>query len=259
MRAYRFDRHIGSQGLIITVLIALVLAFPVGALASHQFADVPTGSTFHGDIDALVDAGVTAGCGSGNYCPNDPVTRGQMAAFMNRLGALAPGRVPVVNADRLDGYHANALSRVAQTTSSTQILLNSATTTLSTVTINAPTAGFVHVTGTLTAYSFDAGCGCEVIAWINAGGGTNQGQQNEVVDSSGADVASISLQYVFPVSPGSRTFHLVARNEDAAAGDATAQYRQLVATFTPFGSTGGTTLGATDEAGGADAGTPAGD
>ena len=37
------------------------------------------------------------------YCPNDFVTRGEMAAFMNRLGAVAPGKTPVVNADKLDG------------------------------------------------------------------------------------------------------------------------------------------------------------
>jgi hypothetical protein len=231
----------------------------LAALAAHRFADVPTGHTFHADIDALVTAGITAGCGGANYCPDDLVTRGQMAAFMNRLGALAPGRPPVVNADRLDGHHANALGRIAQATSTTNVVLSSATTTLSTVTINAPTAGFVHVTASLTAYSFDPGCGCEVIAWLNAAGGANQAQQNEVVDSGGAEVASISLQFVFPVSAGSRTFHLVARNADAAAGDATAQYRQLVATFTPFGSTGGTTLGSTDEAGGTDVGAPAGD
>jgi len=34
--------------------------------------------------------GVTAGCGVGNYCPNDPVTRAQMAVFLlkTRNGAF---------------------------------------------------------------------------------------------------------------------------------------------------------------------------
>ncbi|MGQ0607560.1 MAG: hypothetical protein ACT4OQ_03740, partial [Chloroflexota bacterium] len=59
----------------------------------------------------LVDAGVTAGCGSGRYCPKANVTREQMAAFMNRLGALAPGKTPVVNADRLDGVDSSAFAR----------------------------------------------------------------------------------------------------------------------------------------------------
>jgi len=33
-------------------------------------------------IEALKSDGVTGGCGSGNYCPNNPVTRAQMAVFL---------------------------------------------------------------------------------------------------------------------------------------------------------------------------------
>jgi len=35
-------------------------------------------------IEALARAGVTAGCGSNNYCPEDSVTRAQMAVFLER-------------------------------------------------------------------------------------------------------------------------------------------------------------------------------
>ena len=56
---------------------------------------------------------MTTGCGGGNYCPDSNVTRGQMAAFMNRLGALGPDKTPVVNADKVDGYHAADLLKVA--------------------------------------------------------------------------------------------------------------------------------------------------
>lgn len=66
-------------------LVALALLVPGVVLASHQFTDVPTSHTFHNDIDWLADAGVTGGCGSGRFCPNAAVTRGQMAAFMHRL------------------------------------------------------------------------------------------------------------------------------------------------------------------------------
>jgi hypothetical protein len=73
-------------------------------IASHQFSDVPDTNIYHADIDALADAGVTTGCGDGStFCPSAFVTREQMAAFMNRLGALAAGKTPVVNADKLDG------------------------------------------------------------------------------------------------------------------------------------------------------------
>lgn len=109
IRAPRVPRP--SRPVLLTILVTALLAFPMGiALASHQFSDVPNSNAFHADIDALVDAGVTAGCGSGKYCPKANVTREQMAAFMNRLGALAPGRIPVVNADKLDGLDASAFA-----------------------------------------------------------------------------------------------------------------------------------------------------
>jgi hypothetical protein len=44
-------------------------------------------SVFAGDIDRLVAAGVTRGCNpptNDRYCPDSPVTRGEMAAFLVR-------------------------------------------------------------------------------------------------------------------------------------------------------------------------------
>ncbi len=88
---------------LIAVALTAIVAFPLGVIASHQFTDVPNTNTFHADIDAIADAGVTTGCAAGKYCPKDFVTREQMAAFLNRLGALGPGKTPVVNADKVDG------------------------------------------------------------------------------------------------------------------------------------------------------------
>jgi hypothetical protein len=53
---------------------------PAPAVAS--FGDVPTGFWAFAHIEALVDSGITAGCGGGNYCPGNPVTRDQMAVFL---------------------------------------------------------------------------------------------------------------------------------------------------------------------------------
>jgi peptidoglycan/xylan/chitin deacetylase (PgdA/CDA1 family) len=36
------------------------------------------------DINRLAHAGLTAGCGDSNFCPDDPLTRGEMAAFLHR-------------------------------------------------------------------------------------------------------------------------------------------------------------------------------
>jgi hypothetical protein len=48
------------------------------------FADVPPTSWAYGYIHAIRDAGITGGCGNGNYCPQGLVTREQMAAFLVR-------------------------------------------------------------------------------------------------------------------------------------------------------------------------------
>jgi hypothetical protein len=70
------------RGAIVAVAL-LSVGVPV-AWASHQFADVPNDQQFHAQIDAIADAGITTGCGGGNYCPNDFVRRDAMAAFMHR-------------------------------------------------------------------------------------------------------------------------------------------------------------------------------
>ena len=46
------------------------------------FADVACPSTFAAWIETLANEGITGGCGSGNYCPTNPVRRDQMAVFL---------------------------------------------------------------------------------------------------------------------------------------------------------------------------------
>lgn len=47
-----------------------------------DFADVAPTSPFRNDIDTLARHGISSGCGGGNYCPDSPVTRAQMAVFL---------------------------------------------------------------------------------------------------------------------------------------------------------------------------------
>ncbi|MFY9552463.1 MAG: S-layer homology domain-containing protein [Thermoanaerobaculia bacterium] len=46
------------------------------------FADVPASNPFAPWIEQLAGFQITGGCGGGNYCPNKPVTRAQMAVFL---------------------------------------------------------------------------------------------------------------------------------------------------------------------------------
>ena len=46
------------------------------------FADVAPGDFAAAWIEALAAQGITGGCGGGDYCPGDPVSRAQMAVFL---------------------------------------------------------------------------------------------------------------------------------------------------------------------------------
>ncbi len=78
------------------VLRGQMAAFIDRALGLPDAAPAPftdTGETFTTEIDRIYAAGVTAGCAATRYCPDDPVTRAQMATFLTRALGLDP--VPV--------------------------------------------------------------------------------------------------------------------------------------------------------------------
>jgi len=54
------------------------------AFAYHTFKDIPLSYWAWAWIEAIENAGVTSGCGSGNYCPTSLVSREQMAVFLLR-------------------------------------------------------------------------------------------------------------------------------------------------------------------------------
>lgn len=58
------------------------------APGSPTFNDVPTNHPFFQFIEALAASGITGGCGPSTYCPDNPVTRGQMAVFLAKALGL---------------------------------------------------------------------------------------------------------------------------------------------------------------------------
>jgi hypothetical protein len=89
---------------VLAGLVGALIAVPVAVYASHSFTDVPDSNTFHADIAWLSDAGITKGCNppeNTEYCPDENVTRGQMAAFLHR-GA------PVITRFLYDGSSGDA-------------------------------------------------------------------------------------------------------------------------------------------------------
>ena len=53
-------------------------------------------------IEALAAAGITGGCGGGNYCPTNVVTRQQMAVFLLKTKHGSSYVPPVCSGDFLD-------------------------------------------------------------------------------------------------------------------------------------------------------------
>ena len=58
-------------------------ALPLPEATADYFTDDET-STFEDSINRVREAEITFGCTATTYCPNSPVTRGQMAAFLHR-------------------------------------------------------------------------------------------------------------------------------------------------------------------------------
>jgi hypothetical protein len=62
--------------------VAVTDTTPLASGWMADFLDVPQGSLFHDSIESIFRAGITAGCGDGNYCPANGVTRAQTAVFV---------------------------------------------------------------------------------------------------------------------------------------------------------------------------------
>ena len=79
-----------GQLAVAAALVAAMLGTPDALPPGGTFTD-DNGSVHEPSIEALVAAGITAGCNppwATHYCPDEEVTRGQMAAFLRRAGEL---------------------------------------------------------------------------------------------------------------------------------------------------------------------------
>ena len=223
----------GHRRLAIGAIATAALAFPLGVVASHQFTDVPNTNTFHADIDALADAGVTTGCGPGIYCPKDFVTREQMAAFLNRLGALGPGKAPVVNAAKVDGLDSTSFSRLAYgIATSTVSITYPGPTTYGTLQLTAPMAGYVVVDSSITVFNQTCSSWCDVYAVVrHVETGDASVEAREFIYGTHA---SLSTTSVFDVEAGVNTFRIELTRSQLANAALFAFKSELTAQFSPF-------------------------
>ena len=227
------------------LLVALV---PLSILAANPFTDLNPGSVHNDNIDAIYNAGVTTGCvPNAEYCPNDYVTRQEMASFLARLGGLG-ANPPVANAKTaenagaVDGKSANELLRISRDTSDAFVALPLAPgfQQIVSTTISVPGPGFVLVTGI-------TGVGGEGVAKVllRDTTGALSDQKGTELDTT-VNSATVTVQHVFQVNgAGQKTYELMGQKSTntalvagGTAGDGNAA--TITALYIPFGSTGTT-------------------
>lgn len=67
--------------------------------SGSSFSDVPESAWYAGYVEALRQAGITSGCSSDAFCPNAPVSRAEVAAFLVRASSLSEAQPSDVFAD----------------------------------------------------------------------------------------------------------------------------------------------------------------
>ena len=83
-------------------------------VASPRFVDVDVGQWWAPHVERLAELGVTQGCATNpaRYCPNQPVTRAQVATLLTRAFDLAPGFSPGF-VDIAGSSHADSIAALA--------------------------------------------------------------------------------------------------------------------------------------------------
>ncbi|HWZ86833.1 MAG TPA: S-layer homology domain-containing protein, partial [Thermoanaerobaculia bacterium] len=77
------DTTLRKQMAVFLLKSKLGATYAPPACTGTVFLDVPcTGGVFDPWIEDLAGRGITGGCGNGDYCPENPVTRAQMAVFL---------------------------------------------------------------------------------------------------------------------------------------------------------------------------------
>jgi hypothetical protein len=91
-------------------------AFQLPAGPTDRFRDVGPSSTHAAAIGAVAKAGITLGCSSDgrSFCPNETVSRSQMAAFLQRVLELPPGPVDGFRDVKPSSTHAAAIGALAK-------------------------------------------------------------------------------------------------------------------------------------------------
>lgn len=200
----------------IAATLALIIAVPVAVIAAHSFDDVPDSNQFHDSIAWMQENGITVGCNppaNTQYCPEDNVSRQQMAAFMRRL-ARTDGSAGIGVTDPADTV------TVSGTTYVELLTLEATATAESNVVLNG------HVT---LSKSTDPAGSYQVIVARDSCTGTVVGAGGWSTEAT-TESATVSVT-ASDVATGATTYVLCAAETVDTSPDATATVRGLTATW----------------------------
>lgn len=96
----------------VATLLANALDLDTSKRGESRFRDT-SGSVHEGAIEAIARAGYTEGCTSTAFCPNDPVTRGQLATLLDNAFDLSPASDRRYFDDTAGIVHEGAIERLA--------------------------------------------------------------------------------------------------------------------------------------------------
>jgi hypothetical protein len=96
-----------TRGYIVGLVLGFACAPAIGAPPCAGFADVDDESPFCESVQWIKNQSITLGCAPGLYCPTEPVSRLQLAAFLRRMDKLLPPRW-VDSSGRLVGAHTSS-------------------------------------------------------------------------------------------------------------------------------------------------------
>jgi hypothetical protein len=232
----RVRRARGHEGLKLPrkrwlVLVAAVATFAIAApVAFATFFDVPPSNPFYADVNAIQGAGITSGCGGGNFCPGDNITRQAEAAFVHRGSPRIAQSATIANI--VVGPSAGA---------ATDTVVGSVT-----IDVGGVSGGhqFVKVDAH-AAFTWKTGTTPFFVAYYIADG-TCSGAgsptfSDTIVGNPGDDTASAAWAEQVPTN-GAKTFVLCAFTDPGYSVNV--EGVTVDATTYAFGSTGADTLGA---------------
>ncbi len=222
----------------------LVLLIPMSAFAAGRFTDVSDDNVFKADIEWLASAGVTKGCNppaNDEFCPEEVVTREQVAAFMHRL---ATNRV--VDAATLEGRTASeviARGAGAESGSSTSpiVLTDGTATELAAMTITVPAdGGIVTVTTSATLDNWETGAESFVYVDLRVDTACDAGDPGRIAgtiaDVSSVWYANVPLNGAAAVGEGDHTIRLcgTASQVLSATDETWSTGNRISATWSPM-------------------------